>query len=90
MKNTIYVGSDAIEYARHKARYGHRDWFYWRGKDGLLYAARVSAESCKMAMLATGTQGRFTCVGRDGILLSSSSWAVATAWFANLKAGFWY
>lgn len=85
----IYSGEDAAIIARRKARYGHRDQVVWRDQSGALHTARVSAASLKAAMLATGTQGRFT-VYSGTIALSSSSWAVAVAWFCNARAGYWY
>lgn len=85
----IYVGDDAYQVARHNARYGHKDWFVWRGRDGQKYAARATDRTCKMAMLAVGTQGYFIRYGSDGIAYSSSSWSVAVTWWSNLKHG-WF
>lgn len=52
-----YVGDDARTYAIRNARYGHRNWIVWVGKDQERHCAPVTRESVKAAMLATGTQG---------------------------------
>lgn len=85
---TLYCGEGAGETARRKARYGHRDWLLWRDRDGMLYAAPATPYTCKLAMLATGTQKTFTRIEPDGTRLSSSCWSIATAWWANLKREF--
>ncbi len=38
--------------AKRKARYGHRDWLYWRDKNGMPHAELKSEESLKEAMTA--------------------------------------
>lgn len=87
----VYEGEDAYQMAKRKARYGHRNWFAWRDKDGRSFAAPATAESCKLAMLTTGTQGRFTLLSAsDGTAHSSSSWELANIWLARLKAGRFY
>lgn len=86
-KSDIYIGEDAYQVARHKARYGHKDWFAWLGKDGQRYAARANAETCKMAMLASGTQGKFTRYSSDGWGTSNIDWRDAVLWWSHLKRG---
>lgn len=57
----------AFAVARQKARYGHRDWIVWKGRDGLWNAAVRSVESIKQALLAAGTQGRWYLIPPDGV-----------------------
>lgn len=84
----VLTGADAGLIARRKAKYSNYDWVVWRDPDGVLCAGRCSAEVIKRAMLATGTQGRFTRYeARTGCAMSSSSWGVAVAWFKNARAG---
>lgn len=63
-----------------KARYGHRDWLFWRRRDGVECYAQRSADAVKAALLDIGTQGWFTVLSastgvpmkmrwRDGIRL---------------------
>lgn len=66
MSIEIYTGKDASWHAKKKARYGHKDWVVWLGKDGQQHTARKTAESVKAAMLANGTQGKFVMYYGDG------------------------
>lgn len=54
----ILEGSEAPAIAKRRARYSDFDWIAWVDRDGIWRAARASAEVVKMAMLATGTQGK--------------------------------
>ena len=54
----ILKGSEAPTTAKRRARYSDFDWIAWIGRDGIWRAARASADVVKMAMLATGTQGK--------------------------------
>ena len=57
---------EAADTAQRKARYSCYDWIAL-GKDGAFFAGRLSAETVKAAMLATGTQEFFMLYGsRDG------------------------
>jgi hypothetical protein len=67
-KDDFLKGDNVHEIAAKKARYGHKDWIVWRGRDGEKYAARATEISVKAALLAIGTQGKFLlypgeCVG---------------------------
>lgn len=84
-KVDIYVGDDAFQKARHMARYSHKDWFVWIDKDEKRYAARATARTCKMAMLASGTQKNFYRVYPDGQTWVSGSWKGAVIWLHNFK-----
>lgn len=82
----LYAGADTHMIARRMARQGHRDWLCWMDRNGNRFAARCTAANLKAAMLATGTQGRFTRYeASTGTALSSSSWSVATIWLKNQK-----
>jgi hypothetical protein len=54
------IGKDAAQIARHKSKYGRRAWVVWQDKQNHLHAAPSTVATVKAAMLATGTQGRFT------------------------------
>lgn len=58
------TGPDVFALAKKKARYGHKSWIVWRDRDGIWNAAVESVETIKAAMLAVGTQGRWTAVSR--------------------------
>lgn len=55
----IIVGDGAAEHARRYARFGKTDWIFWVGKDEVPCAAKLTSNTIKQAMLATGTQKRF-------------------------------
>lgn len=58
------TGPEAHNLARHQARYGHKSWIVWKDRDGAWNAAIETAASVKEAMLAVGTQGRWTAISR--------------------------
>jgi hypothetical protein len=49
-------GHDACETARRKARYGLRSWVRWQDAAGRWYAAPLSRDAMKAALLAVGTK----------------------------------
>jgi hypothetical protein len=58
------TGEEAFKLASVKARYGHKSWIVWAGRDGAWNAAVETASAVKQAMLDVGTQGRWTAVSR--------------------------
>lgn len=58
------TGEDAYALAAKKARYGHKSWIVWQDRDREWHADVESASAVKRAMLAVGTQGRWTAVSR--------------------------
>lgn len=46
------------EELRRKARYGHRSWLYWTGRDGGLRFAPYGKDGLKAAILEVGAKGR--------------------------------
>jgi len=63
MKATALSGKSVYAEAKRKAVYGHRDWLVWTDRDGIQHADRKTYASTKRAMLAVGTQGRFSLIG---------------------------
>lgn len=53
--------------AKHRARYAHKQSVVWKAADGW-HVADYSRHAVRAAMLATGTQGKFSVVG-DGATL---------------------
>jgi hypothetical protein len=78
----------AVEQAKRKARYGHKDWLIWRDRQGVLHTAVSNYDNFKSAMLATGTQGRFTVLEANTAVGFTINWRVGVAWIANIRHGF--
>ena len=76
-----------FEDAIRKAKYGHRDWIVWRGKDGKLQAFRKSPESVKRCLLDTGTQGKWTLVSANDGVLMVGRWWLGINLLAHMKRG---
>ena len=62
MKSTALSGRYVYDEAKRKAIYGHRDWLVWTDRDGVQHADRKTYASTKRAMLAVGTQGKFSLI----------------------------
>ena len=58
--------TEPLNTAVRKAKYGHRDWLFWRDRAGQGHIAASSYDSMKQALLASGTQKSFTLVASDG------------------------
>ena len=75
------TGQEAYALAQRKARYGHKAWIVWRGRDGTWNAAVETVAAVRQAMLDVGTQGRWTAIGtreyvqrwRDGVRILSNA-----------------
>lgn len=76
--------------AKRKAQYSQYDWVVWRGNDGVKRASRVSAKTVKTAMLATGTQKRFTVYQRRTGIAHITSWRIAVNIYGHLVRGWYY
>lgn len=81
------VPGEASQFARRKAQYGHRSWCVWRMKNGSVCAARVSPEVVKEALLAVGTQGRFTFYSASDSIPTSVGWRIGINILSNVKGG---
>lgn len=69
------TSSEAFTLAKRKAKYSDYSWIVWRNRDGSYDAQRESYASVKLAMLACGTQGRFTTICcRSGHSLVTTWW----------------
>ena len=73
------------QYAKHMARYGHKDWLVWTGKDGREIAEVKTADSLKRAMLATGTQKDFRMYGANDGCGFIVHWSMALIMWKNAK-----
>jgi hypothetical protein len=80
----MMTAQEAYELANRKSRYGHRDWLVWKGRNGQYHAELTTRDSFKAALLAVGTQGRFTLCGSDGVRYYMT-WPVAITWRRSLK-----
>jgi hypothetical protein len=80
------TNTEAFALARRKARYGHRDWLVWKGRDGAWNAAVRSPASIKRAMLAAGTKGRWHLIS-DGGPSQIGFWAMGLIMLRNAKVG---
>lgn len=65
------------ETIRNKARYGHKSYVVWTDRDGTLQYGIYNKATLKRAILAVGTQGRF-------------SWLSASTGVGNLARSFSY
>lgn len=81
---------EAFTIANRKAKHGHKDWIVWEGVNGIWHTEAVSAKSLKSAMLATGTQGRFTKVCASNAHRWTMTWRLALIHFRNARAGYYY
>jgi len=81
---TSHDGTDVGAVVRRKARFGRNDWAVWKGRDGHWYGARLSALSIKAAMLARGTQGRWSIIGAGGVSYLQT-WSMAVLMLRNWR-----
>lgn len=75
--------------AREKAKHSCYDQIVWIDSAGVRREGRVTAETVKAALLASGTKGRFTVYsahGRGGHIVN---WQIGINYLANLKRGFY-
>lgn len=88
-RNVILTGTNAYSIARDKAQTGHRHWIAWEGRDGEACAARLNAETLKIALLASGTKGRFVHYAKDrhGMIIN---WQLGITYLSNIKHGWFF
>lgn len=67
---------------------GRRDWIRWRGRDGVNRAAARSAPVIKEAMLAMGTEGRFTLYSGRSVISHAIGWRQALILLKNTRRGY--
>lgn len=58
-KQTIRHTPITREQLRRKARFGHREYLYWIGRDGQFCHAIYGRDGIKKAILGVGAAGRF-------------------------------
>jgi hypothetical protein len=63
----MLTGPTAYQDAKKKATYGHKSWIVWCTHDGEIFADYETPSSIKRAMLALGTQGRWTTISGRGL-----------------------
>jgi hypothetical protein len=71
-----------------KARFGHKDWIYWRQRDGSARAEWKTPESVKRALLACGTRGFWCLVQADSGTPMKGFWAMGLNLIKQSKYGF--
>lgn len=86
MKAGILQGA-RLQDVQVKARFGHKDWIYWRQADGSSRAEWKSAESMKRALLATGTKGFWCLVTADDGHLMKGYWRLGITIYRNSLRG---
>jgi hypothetical protein len=79
------IGIDAHLIARRRARYGHKEWIAWLGRDGVARAAPAGWGVVKAAMLACGTQGAYTVYHADGTS-SVMTWRLSAVYLCSLRS----
>jgi len=79
--------STAHSLAERKARYGHRYWIVYR-LNGELRAECASAESLKAALLASGTQGKFTAYTPSTATPLRVGWRIGINMMHNARRGY--
>ena len=57
-----------------KARFGHREWIWWKDKTGNPCASRLTADSMKRCLLDVGTQGKWFLLCTDGTSMIGYFW----------------
>lgn len=80
----LIAGPHVTTVAQRKARYGRRNWVIWRGVSEQWMAAPLSKECIKAAMLAHGTQDRFSMASRHDGTLQIVSWHFAAQLLRNV------
>ncbi|MGX7709273.1 hypothetical protein [Methylobacterium sp. Gmos1] len=70
-----------------KARNGRRDWISWRDKTGAVAAMPYSPTALKAALLAVGTQGRFTLIAACSATRFTYRWRDGIRMIRNARYG---
>lgn len=74
-----------LQEVQKKARFGHRDWVFFRDRSGEPKAARLSREAVKAAMLATGSKRHFYLVEASTGILARQNWATGCILMRNVR-----
>ena len=83
----VHLPEGVFEVAARKARYGHKDWIVWRGRDGREQAALCTADAIKSALMAVGTQGRFVRLAASTATGTSTCWRLGLIMLRNCRRG---
>lgn len=75
--------------AMRKARYGHKDWIYWRDKEGVGHAEPKSIETVKRCLLDCGTQKKWYLVTANDGHSMYVSWPIGINLIAHMKRGYY-
>ena len=83
-----FTGDDAYKDACRKARYGHRDWLWWRDRQGIAHATPKTPETMKSCLLAVGTRkGAWTLISGDTGIPFVGFWWLGINMLAQMKRG---
>lgn len=77
---------EAHKIAANKARYTHKPWIAYVGRDGSAQAEMETADSVKRAMLACGTKGYWTAY--SGTRGHIQRWPLGVLRLRNFRARF--
>lgn len=75
--------------ARDTARQSRYDQIVWTERDGTRREGRVTAESVKAALLASGTKRRFTVYSARTAVANSLNWSLGVRYLRNLVRGYY-
>lgn len=79
------TNTDAFATARRRAKSGSR--IVWKDKAGTFFEAKRTPANLKRAMLAVGTQGRFTEISSPKAVGFVVDWGIALIMRRNYKYG---
>lgn len=74
-----------LQEVQKKARFGHRDWVFFRNAEGASHAARFARDSIKAALLATGCSGHFYVAAASTGVLERHGWRSGCLMFRNVR-----
>lgn len=80
------TNTEAFALAKLKATKGHRDWLVWSDRAGVFFAEVRTQDAVKRALLAVGTQGRYSLVDPKGRGVVQR-WATGLRQLRNAKVG---
>lgn len=76
-----------LQEVQNKARYGHRDWIYWRDRKSDYHSERKTPETMKRCLLDCGTQGFWCLVTANDGCPMKGFWAMGINLLAWMKRG---
>jgi len=74
MQTAIISGPGTTETIKRKAQYGRKDHLVWIDREGVVYGARLAADTMKAALLAVGTQRAGIVIYHGGDRCGSLCW----------------